>query len=110
MTIKQYALPSEEIAKELILALAHEENELPFNKVTITDTTHGIVCLGFQHKYEVNLETDEHVLVKEATTYDVDVAWKEINEVDEDGNVIVQTFGEWDKYEIRPKTPNHVFA
>ena len=98
MTIKQYALPSEEIAKELILALASEENELPFNKVTITETTHGIVCLGFQHKYEVNLETDEHILVKEATTYDVDVAWKEApNE-------------NWTAYEIEPKTPNHIFA
>jgi len=98
MTTKQYSFPSEEIAKELILALASEDNELPFDKIRGTETTYGIVCLGFQHKYEYDLETEDIVLVKEATTYDVDVAWKGRS-----------GYG-WSSYEVNPSTPNHKFA
>ena len=98
MSIKQYSFPTKEIAQELILKLAHEENELAFDKITTTESTHGIVCLGFQDVYQYDEESETSVLVKEALTYDVDVFWK-----DRKG------YG-WLKYEIEPKTPNHQFA
>jgi hypothetical protein len=98
MTVKQYSFPSEEIAKEMILELVSEDNELPFNKITVTEKTHGIAILGFQHKYELNVDTEESVLIQEATTYDVDVMWKGRS-----------GYG-WSAYEVHPKTPNHKFA
>jgi len=98
MIVKQYSFPSETIAKEMILELASEENELPFNKITVTESTHGIAVLGFQHKYEFNTETQESILVKEADFYDVDVMWKSRS-----------GYG-WSAYEVHPKSPNHKFA
>jgi len=96
--IKQYSIPTEAIASELILALAHKENELPFNKITATETTHGIVILGFQYKYSFNEETQESVLIEKGTTFDVDIFWKDLpNE-------------SWLEYEVNPSTPNHKFA
>lgn len=92
MIAKRYSLPSEQIAKDLILQLVGEDNDLEFNRITVTDTTHGIVCLGFQHKYD-----EEGELVEESLTYDVDVAWKELNE-------------NWLEYEVNPDTPNHKFS
>ena len=92
MEIKRYSFPTEAKAKELILKLAHTENELAFNKITTTETTHAIVCLGFQNKYE------DEVLVKEGLTYDVDVMWKDVINK------------KWNKYEVNVKTPNHNFA
>ena len=80
------------------MKLANKENELAFNKLTVTEKTHAIVCLGFQNVYEFNAETEESVLVKEGLTYDVDVFWKE-----ED----LEGFAE---FEVSPKTPNHAFA
>jgi len=91
--IKQYSIPTEAIASELILALAHKENELPFNKITATETTHGIVCLGFQDKYDIKGN-----LIEQGLTYDVDVFWKDLQNED------------WIAYEVNPKTPNHKFA
>ena len=107
--IKRYSIPTEQKAKELILALA-PNTELDFNKITTTETTCGIVCLGFQHVYKYNEETNERELIKEATTYDVDVFWKAENTIDEEGNLVVPTFGEWDAFEVEPNTPNHNFA
>ena len=98
MAVKRYSFPTEAKAEELLLKLANKENELAFNKLTVTETTHAIVCLGFQNVYEYNEETDESVLVKEGLTYDVDVFWKE-----ED----LEGFAE---FEVNPKTPNHAFA
>ena len=98
MAVKRYSFPSEAKAEELLLKLAHEENELAFNRITVTETTHAIVCLGFQNVYEFNQETEENVLVKEGLTYDVDVFWK-----DKSG------YG-WGQYEVHPNTPNHAFA
>lgn len=95
---KKYSFPNEKKAKGLILDLAHEENELPFNKVTGTETTRGIVCLGFQHTYEYNEETEETVLIKESKVYDVDVSWKGRANKD------------WLDYEVNPKHPKHNFA
>mgnify|MGYP000958250506 CR=1 FL=1 len=98
MAVKRYSFPSEAKAEELLLKLAHEDSELAFNKLTVTETTHAIVCLGFQNVYEFNAETEESVLVKEGISYDVDVLWKE-----ED----LEGFAE---FEVNPKTPNHAFA
>ena len=104
--IKRYSFLNKEQARELILALAHEDNELTFDKITGTKTTAGIVCLGFQDKYgwdlaeddENYLENREWVLIQEGLTYDVDVFWR--NKV---------KYG-WGIYEVEPKTPNHFFA
>ena len=98
MAVKRYSFPSEAKAEELLLKLAHEDSELAFNKLTVTETTHAIVCLGFQNVYEFNAETEESILVKEGLTYDVDVFWK--------GN---SGYG-WGTYEVNPNTPNHAFA
>lgn len=94
---KKYSFPDENTAKGLILSLAHKENELPFNKVTGTKTTRGIACLGFQHIYEYNEETEETVLIKESKVYDVDVAWKDEPSID------------WLDYEVEPRNPKHNF-
>jgi hypothetical protein len=98
MAVKRYSFPSEAKAEELLLKLANEENELAFNKLTVTETTHAIVCLGFQDKYEYDEATDSSVLVESGLTYDVDVFWK--------GN---SGYG-WGQYEINSNTPNHAFA
>ena len=89
--IKRYSFPSQEKAQELILKLVDDDSTLAFNKVTVTSETHGLVCLGFQHKYE------NGVLIKESTTYDVDVFWKGRS-----------GYG-WASYEVSPVTPNHNF-
>ena len=98
MSIKRYSFPTEAKAEELILKLAHVDNALYFNEITVTNTTHGIICLGFQNVYEYNTETEETILVKEGLTYDVDILWK--------GN---SAWG-WGVYEVKPNTPNHAFA
>ena len=103
---KRYSFSNEQQARELILALAHEDNELTFDKITGTKTTAGIVCLGFQDKYgwdlaeddENYLENREWVLIQEGLTYDVDVFWRD-----------KVKYG-WGIYEVEPKTPNHKFA
>jgi|TARA_R110000823_G_C15732724_1_gene479945 hypothetical protein len=98
MSIKRYSFSTKEIAQELILKLAHEKNELAFDKITTTESTYGIVCLGFQDVYEYDQETETSVLIKKGLTYDVDIFWK-----DEENS-------EWLNYEVNPVTPNHKFA
>ena len=94
---KRYSFPSEQIAKELILNLLLSESKLPFDKQTVTESTHGIACLGFQDKYIFNEETQENELEHKGLTYDVDIVWK--NAPNEN----------WTAYEVTPKTPNHNF-
>jgi len=90
--IKKYSFPTEVKAKELIALLSDEPNP------TVTETTHGIVILGFQYKYSFNEETQESVLIEKGTTFDVDIFWKDLpNE-------------SWLEYEVNPSTPNHKFA
>ena len=98
MSIKQYSFPTESKAKELILKLANDKKELAFDKITTTESTHGIVCLGFQDVYDYDEETETNVLIHQALTYDVDVFWK-----DEENS-------DWLDYEVNPVTPNHKFA
>jgi hypothetical protein len=97
MTVKGYSFPTEAKAEELILNLVNTDNKLVFNKITTTETTHGIVCLKFQDKYEYNQEKKEIELIKKGLTYDVDVIWKESPNED------------WSGYEVNINTPNHKF-
>ena len=97
MSVKRYSFPTEAKAEELILKLAHEDSELAFNKITVTESTHAIVCLGFQDKYEYDEATDSSVLVESGLTYDVDIFWK------------TEIIG-FAEFEVFPNTPDHNFA
>ena len=95
---KKYIFSTEAKAEEMILSLvtANEDGETPnFRDVKRTETTKGIVCLGFQDKIEIDEETLE-VTVIEGLTFNVDVSWKTVNE-------------DWSEYEISPETSNHKF-
>ena len=94
---KKYIFNTEAKAEEMILSLAtaNEEGILPnFRQVRVTDTTKGIVVLGFQDKIEIDEEGEETVIA--GTTFNVDVAWKTVNT-------------SWDAYEVFPLTSNHSF-
>ena len=95
---KKYIFSTEAKAEEMILSLvtANEDGETPnFRDVKGTETTKGIVCLGFQDKTEIDEETLE-VTVIEGLTFNVDISWKTVNE-------------DWSEYEISPETSNHKF-
>ena len=94
---KKYIFNTEAKAEEMILSLAtaNEEGTPNFRKVHVTDTTKGIVVLGFQDKGETN-EEGEYIITEEGTTFNVDVAWKTVNE-------------DWNEYEVQPSTSNHSF-
>ena len=102
----KYSMPSEEVAETLILALNTNEEIIGFGNVKGTETTHAIVCLGFQDEYGID-ENGDSVLLYEGTTYDVDVAW--IETTNEDGDVIIND-ADWSQYEVIPVTSNHNFA
>ena len=92
---KKYIFNTEAKAEEMILSLATANEETPnFRQVRVTDTTKGIVVLGFQDKIEINEEGEETVIA--GTTFNVDVAWKTVNE-------------DWSQYEVNPLTSNHSF-
>ena len=84
--IKRYIFPSEEIANNLI-------SELNLQGGTTNCYICGIVKLVFQDE-----EIEDSVLIKKATTYDVDVFWRD------------EALNTWKMYEITPKTPSHEFA
>lgn len=91
MKAKRYSFPSKEIA-------AHHISLIGLNGATYNHLIHGIVELGFQHKYKMNEETQEAVFLIAAQTYDVDVAW------------VDDQLQEWSQYEVFPNTPSHKFA
>ena len=92
---KKYIFNTEAKAEEMILSLATANEETPnFRQVRVTDTTKGIVVLGFQDKIEIDEEGEETVIA--GTTFNVDVAWKTVNT-------------SWDAYEVFPLTSNHSF-
>jgi hypothetical protein len=96
---KKYIFTSEAEAETMILALAQqdENGNLPnFREVRNTPTTYGIVLLGFQDKGHFDEEADTYVVTEEGTTFNVDVAWKEVNE-------------DWSEYEVFPESSNHNF-
>jgi hypothetical protein len=97
MATKRYSFPTKSKAEELILKLTHVDNDLDFNEITVTTTTDGIACLGFQDVYQYNLDAGKNELVKKGVTYDLDVFWK--------GD---SAWG-WGKYEVTPNTPSHEF-
>ena len=89
--IKRYIFPSEEIANNLI-------SELNLQGGTTNCYICGIVKLGFQDEHEYSEEIEDSVLIKKATTYNVDVFWRD------------EALNTWKMYEITPKTPSHEFA
>ena len=96
---KKYIFNTEAKAEEMILSLAtaNEDGTLPnFRQVRVTDTTKGIVVLGFQDKGHFDEDTDTYVIDEQGTTFNVDVAWKTVNT-------------SWDAYEVLPTTSNHSF-
>ena len=97
MIIKRYSFPDLETAKNLILSLLPEDNIITFDNISITENTHCIVILGFQNKYEYDLETEQNILVHQGITYDVDIMWK-------------TEFDGFAEFEVFPNTPNHGFA
>ena len=96
---KKYIFNTEAEAEEMILALAQldEDGNLPnFRDVKRTETTKGIVILGFQDKLGLDEESGEFVITEEGTTFNVDVSWITVNE-------------DWNSFEIFPETSNHNF-
>ena len=96
---KKYIFNTEAKAEEMILSLAtaNEDGNLPnFREVRNTPTTYGIVVLGFQDEGFFDEEADTYVVTEEGTTFNVDVAWKEVNE-------------DWSEYEVFPESSNHNF-
>ena len=96
---KKYIFNTEAKAEEMILSLAtaNEDGNLPnFREVRNTPTTYGIVVLGFQDEGFFDEEADAYVVTEEGTTFNVDVAWKEVNE-------------DWSEYEVFPESSNHNF-
>ena len=96
---KKYIFTSEAEAEGMILSLAtaNEDGELPnFREVRNTPTTYGVVVLGFQNKGHFDVDTDTYVIDEVGTTFNVDVAWKTVND-------------SWSQYEVFPTTSNHNF-
>ena len=96
---KKYAFSTEAIAKGMILSLAdasEERETLNFREIRRTETTNGIVCLGFQDETELDEESGEFIIIEEGITFNVDVSWKIVNE-------------DWSEYEIFPESSNHNF-
>lgn len=97
---KKYIFNTEAEAETMILALAQldDDGNLPnFRDVKGTQTTRGIVVLGFQDKIEVDELTLEVTVIEEGLTFNVDVAWIIVNE-------------DWSIYEVFPETSDHDFA
>ena len=92
---KKYIFNTEAKAEEMILSLAtaNEDGILPnFRQVRVTDTTKGIVVLGFQDKGHFDDDTN-NVIDEQGTTFNVDVA---------------KTNEDWSEYEVEPSTSNHI--
>lgn len=123
MNTKRYSFPSEKIANELIYLLSNEslpEEELVNYRVKpVTESTHGIACLGFQDKYIFNKETQENELEHKGLSYNVDIVWKDekvdTGEIDEETGLpiyeeVSKEPEEWKDFKVTPITPNHSFA
>ena len=88
MINKKYAFPSEEMARLLISTIG-------LNGQYFNQFVRGVEIWGFEHKYS---DDEEPVIIKEGTTYNVDIGWK------------VEPFSTFEDYEITPETPSHKFA
>jgi len=88
---KKYSFPNEEIARLFINTIGL--NSFPFNQYV-----KGLVEWGFEHKWSIPItEGEVSVIIKQGTTYNVDIAWK------------VEPFISFQDYEIHPITPSHEF-
>jgi hypothetical protein len=106
--MKRYSFTSEDLAKNLVSALAPIDalNPIEWNKLTVTETTHAIQVWGFEDKQvpildENGMQTfDEDGLASFDTikglTYNVDIMWKS------------EQPKEWEQYEVNPSTPSHI--
>ena len=92
----------------MILPLAPIDTEIEWDKLTVTEKTHGIMIWGFEDKQIPILDADDMptfnedgeplVDIIEGTTYNVDVVWK--------GEAPTA----WEQYEINPLTPSHTVS
>tara|TARA_R110000803_G_C11903913_1_gene312435 strand:- start:104 stop:424 length:321 start_codon:yes stop_codon:yes gene_type:complete len=106
--MKRYSIPTKTKAKNLILPLAPIDTEIEWDKLTVTEKTHGIMIWGFEDKQIPILDADDMptfnedgeplVDIIEGTTYNVDVVWK--------GEAPTA----WEQYEINPLTPSHTVS
>lgn len=98
---KKYALPNKQVADLLIAALApaNDSEGNPTNVMGIkgTDTTHAIVRLGHQPRYDADGEP-----IGNGTTYDIDISWK-------DGEDASNALGNFESYSIVPLVSTHKF-
>ena len=96
---KKYSFPTEEKATELIKSLlSDEQKNTNIRKVSVTKCTNGLHYMGKTDTIETNPETGEVTVIKEGTTFDVDVMWRN------------EPLPSWEQYEVNPKTPNHNWA
>jgi hypothetical protein len=93
--MNRYSFQSEQQAKELITKLLPKDAKIEWNKLTVSEHTHGLQIWGFEDKYSFDAETKESVLIEKGLTFNVDVVWKDTPPI------------EWDKYEVTPTTPSH---
>mgnify|MGYP003661724525 CR=1 FL=1 len=94
---KKYIFSTEAKAEEMILSLVTASEEtISFRDVKRTESTNGIVVIGFQDEIEIDEESGEFIIIEEGTTFNVDVSWKIVNEG-------------WSDYEVFPENPNHSF-
>jgi hypothetical protein len=108
--MKRYSFTSEDLAKNLVSALAPIDalNPIEWNKLTVTETTHAIKVWGFEDKHipildENGMQTfDEDGLplvdIIKGKTYNIDVVWKG------------EQPSEWEQYEVFPLTPSHTVS
>ena len=108
--MKRYSIPTKTKAKNLILPLApiDTENPIEWNKLTVTEKTHGIMIWGFEDKripildaegmQTFDADGEPLVDIIKGTTYNVDVVWKGEQPV------------KWEQYEVNPLTPSHTVS
>ena len=93
---KKYIFSTEAKAEEMILSLVTASEEtINFRDVKRTESTNGIVVIGFQDETEIDEEGDT-VIIAEGIDFMVDVSWQIVNEG-------------WSDYEVFPENPNHSF-
>lgn len=97
--VSKYEFNSQDQAESKINALPHatdeDGNQYPTHKHTIVKLGHIVITPG-EYDEEGN-ETTAPVL---SESYHVDVLWKDIEEVDEDGNVSISHPYGWATYAI----------
>ena len=97
--ISKYEFDSEEQAKAKINALPHttdeDGNNIPTHKHTIVELGYIVIEQG---EYDEDGDQIEAPVLSDK--YHVDVLWKDIEEVDEDGNVTIDHPFGWKTYSI----------